>query len=232
MKLSAVVESLQTAFATGDVPAERTGPGSGMPQRLDIPARPPAKRPGDKGGPRSGEGQSPTVSIQEVKARLSLRLQKQIESGLVDVEVDPRGLVVSIREAGSFALGKADLSSRVREALDEIAAALLGVGNFVRVEGHTDNIPIHTERYASNWELSTARATTVVAHLLARGVQPERLSAAGYGEFHPRLANDSPENRARNRRIDIVVLYPLTSVREEPGQADPRATAAAGNAND
>jgi chemotaxis protein MotB len=230
MKLNAVVESMQTAFATGDVPASRTGPGSGMPQRLTLPARPLSKKPGDKGGPKPGErdGLYPVVSIQEVKARLSVKLNRQIDSGQVDMEVDPRGLVVSIHEAGSFALGKADLSPLAREVLDEIADALLEVGNFVRVEGHTDNIPIHTERYESNWELSTARATNVVAHLLAHHVQPERLSAAGYGEFHPRVPNDTDENRARNRRMDIVVLNPLTSVREEPGQIQSSAGAPGG----
>jgi chemotaxis protein MotB len=76
----------------------------------------------------------------------------------------------------------------------------------VRVEGHTDDVPIRTARYQSNWELSTARASAVVAYLVEVGkLDPERLSAAGYGEFHPQVPNDSPEHRARNRRVDLVV---------------------------
>ncbi len=86
----------------------------------------------------------------------------------------------------------------------------------MRVEGHTDDVPIHTARFASNWELSTARATIVVAYFVESGVWPTRLSAAGYAEFHPRQPNDSDASRARNRRVDVVVLNPGTVEREEP----------------
>jgi chemotaxis protein MotB len=134
--------------------------------------------------------------------------------------------VLSIREAGSFATGSADLSLVARGLLGDVATSLREVGNFVRVEGHTDDVPIHTPRFASNWELSTARATTVVAFLLEAGLPPRRLSAAGYGEFHPRVENDSDASRARNRRVDMVVLNPVTLAREEPGQgAAPPASA-------
>ena len=225
MKLNAMVESMQVAFASGEADSPRPGPGpgtGGMPQRLNIPAPRQTPRSGGAEGTGSGgdrDGQARAVSVEEVKVRLSVRLEQQVRSGLVEMEVDPRGLVVSIREAGSFATGSADLSSILTRVLGEIAATLGDVGNLVRVEGHTDNVPIHTDRFASNWELSTARATSVVAHLLARGLQPQRLSAAGYGEFHPRAPNDSDAQRARNRRIDIVVLNPLTGEREEPGVA-------------
>jgi chemotaxis protein MotB len=137
----------------------------------------------------------------------------------VDLELDPRGLVVSMREAGTFSTGRADLSADAQAVLAELARALAEVGNSVRVEGHTDDVPIHNERFASNWELSTARATGVVAYLLQQGVPPDRLSAAGYGEFHPREQNDSDANRARNRRVDVVVLNPVTQAREEPAPA-------------
>jgi chemotaxis protein MotB len=87
----------------------------------------------------------------------------------------------------------------------------------LRVEGHTDDVPIHTVRFRSNWNLSTARATRVVEFLSTRaGIAPARLSAAGYGEFHPRGPNDSPAGRARNRRVDIVVLNDSTRAAEEP----------------
>ena len=90
-----------------------------------------------------------------------------------------------------------------------MANAVRPTSSSIRIEGHTDNVPIRTARYSSNWELSTARASAVVAYLVeSSGFDPARLSAAGYGEFHPRVANDTPENRARNRRIDIVILGP------------------------
>ena len=208
-KLSSVVASMQTAFATDGAAARGAG---GMPQRLLLPAAQQGR------GPRSGHEQ-PAAGLQEVKARLRVKLSGQVDSGLVDVEVDPRGLVVSIREAGSFTTGRAELSPVAEAVLAELAVALLEVGNAVRVEGHTDDVPIHNERFASNWELSTARATSVVAYLLRRGVQPERLSAAGYGEFHPRGPNDTEGSRALNRRVDVIVLNPVTQAREEPAPA-------------
>jgi chemotaxis protein MotB len=91
--------------------------------------------------------------------------------------------------------------------IGRVAATVKDAPNPIRIEGHTDDVPIRTARYGSNWELSTARASAVVAYLIQEvGIEPRRLSAAGYGEFHPRVANDTQENRARNRRIDIVVL--------------------------
>ena len=208
-KLSAVVDSMQAAFATGD-----------SLEKAPLLGAPAPTRPQPQVNPTQGKlGTGPTrmpASSTDIKARLNVRLDHQIRQGLVDVEVDPRGLVVSIREAGSFAVGSAELSLVAQRLLVEIATALGDVGNAVRVEGHTDDVPIHTEKFASNWELSTARATRVVAFLVTKGLEPTRLSAAGYGEFHPRVPNASYAARARNRRIDVVVLNPLTSALEEP----------------
>lgn len=155
--------------------------------------------------------------LAEVETRLLDRLHRLGEDR-VAVNMDPRGLVISVKEAGSFAIGSADLTGEAQRLFHEIAATLVDIPNAVRVEGHTDEVPIHTARFASNWELSTARATTVVAYFVeVVGLPGDRLSAAGYAEFHPRVANDSPEHRAANRRVDIVVLNPRTREREEPG---------------
>jgi len=217
-KLNAVVESMQAAFASDPVAtrADRTAGTGGVPARIALPVPPPTP-----GGTRRDANAAEVLSVRDVQARLGQRLERQIRGGAVDLEIDPRGLVISIREAGSFATGSAELSAVAEVLLAEIAATLTEVGNLVRVEGHTDDVPIHTERYRSNWELSTARATRVVAYLIEQGLSPERLSAAGYGEFHPRVANDSDPGRARNRRTDVVVLNPVTSEREEPGAAPP-----------
>ena len=151
-----------------------------------------------------------------VEARLMARLD-QIGESRVEVARDQRGLVVSVREAGNFPIGSAELNPEAVRLFHEIGASLMGIPNHVRVEGHTDDVPIHTTRYASNWELSTGRATAVVAYFVQGvGISPDRLSAAGYAEFHPREANDSPEHRAENRRVDVVVLNPQTRDREEP----------------
>jgi chemotaxis protein MotB len=214
-KLGAVVDSMQAAFANGDVPTpvrRGGGPGGGGPEVAPgpesvVPPAPAIVR-------RPAEG----ASLADLQARLGGMLSSQIRDGSVDVLRDPRGLVVSLREAGAFATGSADLSLTARAVLGEVATALADAGNSVRVEGHTDDVPISTDRYRSNWELSTARATSVVSFLLAFGVQPDRLSASGYGEFRPRVGNDSEAGRAQNRRVDIVILNPQTTLREEPGQ--------------
>lgn len=136
----------------------------------------------------------------------------------VEMTSNVRGLVISLPEAGSFTPGRADLSASARSAMRELSTRLRALPNQVRVEGHTDDVPIATPAFRSNWELSTARATRVVQFLIDEGgLDPERLSAAGYGEHRPRLPNASAAARARNRRVDIVVLDPTVAEREEPG---------------
>lgn len=161
------------------------------------------------------------ASLGEVKAKLTDTLAPAIRDGRAALEIDRRGLVISIRENGSFATGSADLSETTRQLIGEIAATVKGLPNYVRVEGHTDNVPIHTPRFASNWELSTARATAVVAFLVQEfGLTSDRLSAAGYAEFHPRGPNTTDADRAKNRRVDIVVLNQTTMRAEEPGATE------------
>lgn len=122
------------------------------------------------------------------------------------VQQTDRGLIVSLAEAGFFAPGEAELSPEAIVAVDAIAASLGDAGVPVRVEGHTDSTPISNSRFPSNWELSTARASRVLARLTESGIAPERLSAAGYGGFQPVADNAAPEGRARNRRVDVVAL--------------------------
>jgi chemotaxis protein MotB len=167
-------------------------------------------------------------ALARIKESLARDLSFEIAEGRVTLDVDQRGLVVSVQEAGSFAIGSAELPPQARTMFAKIAARLREVSNAVRVEGHTDDVPIRTARYASNWDLSTARATRVVAFLIETGgLSPRRLSAAGYSEFHPVTANVSAADRARNRRVDLVVLNPATRSAEEPGQT--RSSGASGS---
>ena len=125
----------------------------------------------------------------------------------VELTTSDRGLVISLPEAGSFPPGRAELSDAVRRVMLGLADRLSALPNPIRVEGHTDDVPIHTALFASNWELSTARATRVVQFLIEDGaIEPARLAATGYAEYRPRLPNDSPDARARNRRVDILIL--------------------------
>jgi chemotaxis protein MotB len=134
-------------------------------------------------------------------------MAEDLRSGRVELLQDDRGLILSIPEASAFEAGSADLSDGAIEAIGRLARSLRELDSALLIEGHTDNVPIHTPRFSSNWELSTARATAVVRWLVEDGaLPPERLSVAGYGEYRPRVPNESPQARARNRRVDIVVL--------------------------
>lgn len=116
------------------------------------------------------------------------------------------GFIVSLADAGFFDAGAADLRTEAVPMIAELAASLRDSAAMIRVEGHTDTVPIATARFPSNWELSTARAARVLTELLAHGIQPSRLSVAGYAGERPVADNATSEGRARNRRVDLVVL--------------------------
>ena len=188
-KLAAMVDSMQTAFPAGPSP---TPGGQGAA---------PAAAPG------GGTPAATSADLAVLQGRLQGTLARAIADKRVDVERRGDTLVISIREVGAFPVGSADLSSDARALLMDVGATLAAFDQSIRVEGHTDDTPIHTARFASNWELSTTRATNVIAFLIEHaGVRPERLSAAGYAAYHPRADNTSELNRVRNRRVDIVIV--------------------------
>ncbi len=117
------------------------------------------------------------------------------------------GFTVSLAEAGFFAPGEATVRDDARSLVEVIADALRDSPAQLRIEGHTDSTPIATSRYPSNWELSSARASVVLAQFIARGLPPARLSLAGYAGERPVAANVTPEGRALNRRVDLVILH-------------------------
>jgi chemotaxis protein MotB len=146
----------------------------------------------------------------EMKQRLDRFLQAQVKegripSGSVTTRTTPDGLVVSLHEIGFFPSGSAELRDDAASMLAALAATLPDAP--MRVEGHTDNVPIHTVQFRTNWELSTARASMIARLLLERGtMHPSNLSAAGYAEFHPVASNATEEGRSQNRRVDIILL--------------------------
>jgi len=146
-------------------------------------------------------------ALEQLKIRLAHDLEDAVRSQRLDITTDGRGLVISLPEQATFPVGTADLGDGAKALITRVAATIAPLPNLIRVEGHTDDVPIRTARFASNWELSTARASAVVAYMIEHDrIDPARLSAAGYGEYHPKVPNSSPQNRARNRRIDLVVL--------------------------
>ncbi len=128
-------------------------------------------------------------------------------SGQISLIKDRRGTVIRIENSLAFETGQAKILPVFSEKLDKIAELIAALPNPVQIEGHTDNIPIKTPDYPSNWELSTGRAMSIVKYFVDRhAMDPQRFSVAGYGEFRPIDTNDSPEGRAKNRRVEIVVV--------------------------
>ena len=135
------------------------------------------------------------------------RFQKMIESGKLRVRIVRGRMVVELSENILFDSGKAELKKEGTAALTEVAAVLASIADReFQIAGHTDNIPIKSPKFPSNWELSTARAVTVARSLGSQGVPVNRLSAAGYAETQPVSSNDTPEGRQQNRRIEIVLM--------------------------
>ena len=166
----------------------------------------------------------PTAPLQTAEAVLESEIEALVASldlsQRVQTRRERRGLVVSLIEAGFFETGSATPRADALPMIDSLGGLIAKSLLHLRIEGHTDDTPIRTARFPSNWELSTARATWLVAYLSDRfELAPERLSAAGYGQFRPVASNDTAAGRAKNRRIDIVVLTP-DEARNEPVATD------------
>lgn len=186
--------------------------------------------PSDKSKPPPGVSDNPAPKIrkqatktdfEEIKQELEEYLMTKGMMNKVQVDVKERGLLISLKEAGFFESGKADVKSESYQIIQELADKLAKYRNPVRVEGHTDNVPIRSRSYPSNWELSSSRATSVARLLVDKfGVPAGRISATGYGEFRPAYPNDTPAGRARNRRVDLVVLSSDAEKSEPEAQGD------------
>lgn len=150
--------------------------------------------------------------VQEFKKLLD-RFKKLIESGKLKVKIVEGRMVVELATDILFASGSANLSKDGKAAISEVAGLLASIpGREFQVAGHTDNVPIATAQYPSNWELAGARAITVVRTMVQSGMPAERISAASYADTKPVAANDSNETRAQNRRIEIVVVPDLSTL--------------------
>ncbi|MEN3028567.1 MAG: OmpA family protein [Aquificaceae bacterium] len=145
------------------------------------------------------------------------RLQRQLQElqetlkklgleGEFRIAFESIGIRLILQEKLLFEPGSAEIKPETRSVLDKLYEILKDLPNPVEVEGHTDNIPISTERFPSNWELSTARAGTIVRYFIAKGINPERLKASGYADTRPIASNATPEGRAQNRRVEILIL--------------------------
>lgn len=150
-----------------------------------------------------------TIGEQVIKTTMQefMRKVENLQSGAEQTTGGaPQGIRISLENSVLFKLGRADISPAGRPVLDKVGAVIHELAATVRIEGHTDDIPIHTQRFPSNWELSIARAVRVLRYLTETAqVPPQRLSAVGYGDSRPLVANHDPKSRAQNRRVEIVL---------------------------
>ena len=170
------------------------------------------------GGVNGKQSFRATSTIPQIQRKLEQYVERHRLQSQVQVHLDHRGLVITLLSDKSYYdSGSAELRPATKKILDAVDVFLKKDDNLIRVEGNTDNVPIHTALYPTNWELSTARAVNVVRYLVERDrLDPTRISAAGYGQYHPRTDNGTPAARQENRRVDIVLLN-ATITRAEKG---------------
>jgi chemotaxis protein MotB len=154
------------------------------------------------------EQKTALAQLEEQADQLEQQLKEEIEKGEIRLKRYKTKTIINIDNSLLFDSGRADLKQEVKKSLEKIAASLNKFPeNPIQIEGHTDDVPINTPQFPSNWELSSARAIAVLRFFVdAAGIDPYRLSAVGFGEYQPLVANDTPENRRLNRRVDIVIL--------------------------
>jgi chemotaxis protein MotB len=152
----------------------------------------------------------PKAAVSELMAsmnHLHLILAEEIRTGKVEIHPDPRGLVISLRQAAFFPSGGDEIASSGLDSLEKISRTIRDLPNAIQLEGHTDSAPIHTRRFRSNWDLSAARSIAMLELFRDRfGMPGNRFAVAGYADSKPVDSNDSAEGRAHNRRVDIVIL--------------------------
>ncbi len=182
------------------------------------------------GGVEKGVVEAPKpgpVELAPSRELLERQLENEIKAGMLRVNMEPRGLVVSLQQAAFFPSGGDSIDPATYAVLEKVAAVIETLPNKVRLEGHTDSVPIHNAKFRSNWELSSARGVAMLQLLLGNGIPETRLSVGGYAETVPIDTNDTEDGRAHNRRVDIVILNEY-GVRGEPGAPSSPAAAPAG----
>ncbi len=157
----------------------------------------------------------PTDLETEADVRAILDTIIKESDGSVDVKRDNRGVVIAVADKMFYKSGSAKLKGDAINFLDQLVQPILEYSNPVRIEGHTDNIPINTKEFPSNWELSASRAINVAKYFIAKhNIDPGRITSIGYSEHKPVTSNDSPDGRAKNRRVDIVLLSKSERMKE------------------
>ncbi len=209
-KVEEVMQAIQQSFGMASAGATAPKVNVIASQTITvIPSLKPELKISPMGRTRSGQAKTRAEEkdFRQIKSAVEAYLIKQGAQSKVTLEITRRGLIVSLKEAGFFNSGQANIKPEAYDLINTIAEVMTQYNNPIRLEGHTDNIPINTAQFPSNWELSTARATNGLKYLLKNfNVDPNKISATGYAEFRPIADNATAEGRARNRRVDLVML--------------------------
>ena len=227
-KAKMVAESVRDAMEHGqlsNVWTNFTKPKKVSDRKADSPEPPAGSHPAtaaEKKDPPKKPAMATQADLAKSMEALNKGLAAEVKSGKVSVNLGQRGLVVSLREAAFFASGDDAVNAASFPIIEKIAQVINPLQNPLRLEGHTDSVPIHNSRFRSNWELSTARSIAMLELLRQRYQYPsERMSVAGYAENAPVDSNDTDEGRAHNRRVDLVVLS-AEAMNGEPGTSTPK----------
>ena len=193
-----------TAEALGSDPSAVTPPKAEKPDpRVSSP-------------PETPQPEVPDGTLDELVTELRKQVKDAGLAGVIEVSREARGVVIRFSDRVLFPTGSAELTPQGKAVLTRLSPVLKKQVHPLVIEGHTDNRPIVTNQFPSNWELSTYRSTSVLHHLTDRGIPGKRLSAAGYADTHPRTSNVSDAGRAKNRRVEIVVQAPLPAPTATP----------------
>jgi len=211
-KLGRFTEAVQDATSVGAFDTNGNKPIAVLP-RSDKPIN----------GDAHAAAATPVVPMGTIRQRLSRSLSVALDAGRLTLVDGRDGLIVRLRDAAFFQSASATIREEVMPDLEAVARTLRDLNNDIRIEGHTDSVPIRSSGFRSNWELSAARAAAVLSFFAeTSGIDEDRMNIAGYGSQRPLAGNDTTEGRSQNRRVDIVVLEPRDAVaaeKAEPGKA-------------
>jgi chemotaxis protein MotB len=155
----------------------------------------------------TGKNSEERDKLENLKEQVDGYLNENNLNSNVNTIIEDRGLIIRVDNTIIFDSGNADIKAIYKSKLIQVGKMLNSIENYIRIEGHTDNVPIRNSHFESNWQLSVIRATNVTEMLITEAnINPKRLSAVGYGEYRPIADNDNPDSRAKNRRVDIIIM--------------------------
>lgn len=215
VKFYQLAQSLSSAFigGTGTLEAGDKNTGVVDPNNLDLSEveklaeQLAAEKLAEQAATEQAAQQQEMENMQQLSDTLAKYFVEKNINDEVTLNIDDRGLVISLTATALFDSGSADVKEEMAKILIDSGEIINSLENYIRVEGHTDNVPVGVSKYKTNWELSTARATNVVELFVEQvGIDPQKLVAAGYSEYKPITTNDTAEGRSKNRRVDIIIL--------------------------